>query len=52
MDKDDQKIPRDITSRIQPGGNATGKKKHSISSYINYNEKEGLTDFDWGNLLN
>lgn len=25
MDKDDQKIPRDITSRIQPGGNATGK---------------------------
>jgi len=44
-----KKYQGDITSRIQPGGNATEKNTEFLL-YINYNEKEGLTDFDWGNL--
>lgn len=40
-----KKYQGDITSRIQPG-NATGKNTQFLL-YINYNEKEGLTDFDW-----
>ena len=44
-----KKYQGDITSRIQPEGNAPGKNTQFLL-YINYNEKEGLSDFDWGNL--
>lgn len=51
MEKDVKQYQGDIISRIQTGGNATGKNTHYLL-HINCNEKDGerLTGFDWGNL--